>query len=234
MLWQEKLQKSIENQSRTLHLQKGDIEPQEMENLVTKLKDSQITFLNLENNEIGDEKAIYLVDQLNDKSQITSINLAGNKIKAKGLKALADGLSRSQISLGNMNDCIIRKYEANKILTKIKDIIENNRRKVSILIRRFENIFLNEKNEFKDLNQVEIKKISDFAATIELYGKNAFASYIKIFSKKLNKDQDINAQLTKLMKKEKEEGGASAIVYFFLCCLEFFQQFQVCVIFGIV
>jgi hypothetical protein len=96
-----------------------------IKDFVEKLKDTNITNLDLTDNEIGDEGAIGLADAIKQKgSKITVLRLNNNGIGDEGAKALADAIKQkgSKISVLHININHIGD-EGTKALDGLKDII---------------------------------------------------------------------------------------------------------------
>ena len=99
MGWREDLQKSIDANYDSLFLyNKGNIIIEEYEELFSELKNTNITYLNFEEDGMGDAGAIALAKELKDNPQITKLYLRKNKIGDAGAKALAKALKGSQIT----------------------------------------------------------------------------------------------------------------------------------------
>lgn len=162
--------------------------------------DNKYTLLDLSREGIGDEGVKALAEWLKGSS-VTSLNLNANKISDKGKKAidLANRINDTQITYLN--------FTKNGIVYTVEQAVETaikaNIYKISKLVKRFEDIALNE-DKFKDFSKIQENKKLEIIEIIKKYGINAFASHIKEFDKRF-KDQDINkitAKLTEITDQE--------------------------------
>ena len=152
-------------------------------------------------NEIKEEGAKIIVESLKN-SNLTYLDLTCNNITDEGAKAIAENLGNlTYLNLCNINDSLTKIYLCN--------IIQKNKERIKILVEKFKDIFLNEKEEFKDFSQVEKNhELKFIVKTIKKLGVNAFAEHIKNFaydfkksSYKKQAQKDIVSKLTEIIEK---------------------------------
>lgn len=155
------------------------------------------------------EDAIAVAPQIKD-SGIVVLDLSSNNIGYKGISALAEGLEGSQITsfIYHTNNLTI--VEETKISAKIKPIIKENKKRISISVSEFEaifpkDIFQNYLNESADLKSISEANIFKAANIIEKYKAKSFAYHLHDFST-LGKKYDhmhIVKKLEKIVDKAK-------------------------------
>ncbi|XP_075235138.1 uncharacterized protein LOC142332559 [Lycorma delicatula] len=93
---------------------------EEIKSLSQRLKNSQVTIVNLSCNIIGDKGAKYLAEILKD-TQITTLNLFRNEIGDEGAKFLARHLKESRVTDLNLSDNYIGDEGAKYLAEILKD-----------------------------------------------------------------------------------------------------------------
>ena len=159
-----------------------------------------LTSLNLSYNKITDEGIKAIAENLGD---LTSLNLSYNKITDEGAKAIAENLGNlTSLNLCSIDDSLTKIYLCN--------VIEKNKERIKILVEKFKDIFLNEKEEFKDFSQVEKDhELKFIVKAIKESGINVFAKHIEEFVKnfkirasyKKQAQKDIVSKLTEIIEK---------------------------------
>ena len=200
----------------------SEVEIKEFEALTEGIKESQVKYLDLRQNSIGDAVAVALAGGIGE-SQITCLNLNNNQIGDKGIEALAEvikdsqveylSLYRNNISLNGglalaegIKDSKISFINASENFDELlfTDPIKNNKERFSSEMEKFKGIFLNDKQDaFKDLEEIfKSEELELVVETIEKSGINAFAKHLKEHFTKISATQeDLASELSKIIDK---------------------------------
>lgn len=166
-----------ENQLRSLQLAIRT-ECIEWEVIFDAIKNSNITHLNIESSSIsGDEvKALF--------NCIKSSNLISLKINPKliGDEDFSKIIEDSRvISINDISHNNILCNQTHATNLHLLNAISDNVQRILKLVKEFGKIFLNDKNEFKDFNQIQKNEKLKLIEIIKKSGINVFAHYVKEF-----------------------------------------------------